>query len=52
MINLMIAEDDINIGSTYVQFLTNDKEIKIVSFTTDGERALKEYLEKNQTFYF
>ncbi len=46
MINLMIAEDDINIGSTYVQFLTKDKEIKIVSFTTDGERALKEYLEK------
>lgn len=52
MINLMIAEDDINIGSTYVQFLTNDKEIKVVSITTDGERALKEYLEKKQTFYF
>ncbi len=46
MINLMIAEDDINIASTYVQFLTNDKDIKVVSITTDGERALKEYLEK------
>lgn len=46
MIKLMIAEDDIEIGSTYVKFLTNDKNIKIVSFTTDGERALKEYLEK------
>ena len=46
MINIMIAEDDINIASTYVQFLTNDKDIKVVSITTDGERALKEYLEK------
>lgn len=46
MIKLMIAEDNIDIGSTYVQFLTNDKDIKIVSYSTDGERALIEYLEK------
>lgn len=46
MINVMIAEDDVNIASTYVQFLTEDKDIKVVSLTTDGDRALKEYLEK------
>lgn len=46
MINLMIAEDEIDIGLNYLQFLTNDKDIKIVSFTTDGERTLKDYLEK------
>lgn len=46
MINLMIAEDEIEIGLNYLQFLTNDKDIKIVSFTTDGERTLKDYLEK------
>ena len=31
MINVMIAEDDVNIASTYVQFLTEDKDIKVVS---------------------
>ena len=46
MLNLMIAEDDITIGSNYLKFLTNDKDIKIVSYTTDGEETLKDYLEK------
>lgn len=46
MVNLMIAEDEIDIGLNYFHFLTNDKDIKIVSFTTDGERTLKDYLEK------
>ncbi len=42
----MIAEDEINIGLNYLQFLTKDKDIQIVAFTTDGERTLKDYLEK------
>lgn len=46
MLNLMIAEDEIDIGLNYLQFLTKDKDIQVVSFTTDGERTLKEYLEK------
>lgn len=46
MLNLMIAEDDVAIGSSYLKFLTKDKDIKIVSYTTDGEETLKEYLEK------
>lgn len=45
MLNLMIAEDEINIGLNYLQFLTKDKDIQIVAFTTDGERTLKDYLE-------
>lgn len=45
MLNLMIAEDDIDIGLNYLQFLTKDKDIQVVSFTTDGERTLKDYLE-------
>lgn len=46
MLNLMIAEDEIDIGLNYLQFLTKDKDIQIVSFTTDGERTLNDYLEK------
>lgn len=46
MLKLMIAEDDINIGSTYFEFLTKDKDIQIVSYTRDGEKTLNDYLEK------
>lgn len=46
MLKLMIAEDDINVGSTYFEFLTKDKDIQIVSYTRDGKNTLNDYLEK------
>ena len=43
MIQVMIAEDNIEISSMYCRFLTKDKNISIVSKTRDGEKTVEMY---------
>ena len=43
MIKVMVADDNIELNSLCCKFLTKDKNIKIVSSTTDGEKTLEEY---------
>lgn len=45
MIKVMVADDNIELNSMCCNFLTNDKEIEIVSRTIDGESTLKNYLD-------
>lgn len=45
MIKVMIAEDNKNLCENCFEFLTNDENIKIVSYTIDGKRTLEKYLE-------
>lgn len=45
MIKVMVADDNIELNSMCCKFLTNDKDIEVVSTTTDGENTLKNYLE-------
>lgn len=44
MIRIMVAEDNISTNQTCCKFLTKDKNIQLISSTTDGEKTLKEYL--------
>lgn len=43
MIEVMVADDNIELNSLCCKFLTKDKNIKIVSSTTDGEKTFEEY---------
>ena len=43
MIEVMVADDNIELNSLCCKFLTKDKNIKIVSSTIDGEKTLEEY---------
>ena len=45
MIRVMVAEDNIDLNNMYCKFLTKDKDIKIISQTTNGEETLKKYYE-------
>lgn len=43
MVQVMIAEDNIELSSMYCKFLTKDKNINIVSRTEDGEKTIEMY---------
>lgn len=43
MIEVMVADDNKELNSLTCNFLTKDKNIKIVSSTTDGQKTLEEY---------
>ena len=45
MIRVMVADDNIDLNNMYCKFLTKDKDIKIISQTTDGQETLKKYQE-------
>ena len=45
MIRVMVAEDNIDLNNMYCKFLTKDKDIKIISQTTNGKETLKKYYE-------
>ena len=45
MVKVMVADDNIELNSMYCKFLTNDKNVEVVSSTLDGETTLKEYLK-------
>ena len=45
MIKVMIAEDNIFISKNCFKFLTNDKDIKVISCAYDGEETIKEYFK-------
>ena len=45
MIRVMVADDNIDINNMYCKFLTKDKDIKIISQTTDGQETLQKYQE-------
>ena len=43
MVQVMIAEDNIELSSMYCRFLTKDKNINIISKTRDGESTVEMY---------
>ena len=43
MVQVMIAEDNIELSSMYCRFLTKDKNINIISKTRDGESTIEMY---------
>lgn len=43
MVQVMIAEDNIELSSMYCSFLTKDKNINIISKTRDGEKTVELY---------
>ena len=45
MIRVMVADDNIDINNMYCKFLTKDKDIKIISQTTDGQETIEKYQE-------
>ena len=45
MIRVMVADDNIDLNNMYCKFLTKDKDIKIISQTTDGQETLQKYQE-------
>lgn len=45
MIRVMVADDNIDLNNLYCKFLTKDKDIKIISQTTDGKETLEKYKE-------
>ena len=45
MIRVMVADDNIDINNMSCKFLTKDKDIKIISQTTDGQETLIKYQE-------
>ena len=45
MIRVMVADDNIDLNNMYCKFLTKDKDIKIISQTTDGQETLEKYQE-------
>lgn len=44
MIRVMLADDNVELIAMYCKFLTKDKNIKIISSTTDGEKTLEDYI--------
>lgn len=44
MIKVMIADDNPAFCKSCFEFLTKDKDIKVVSYVNDGEEAIKKYL--------
>lgn len=44
MIRIMVAEDNISTNRMCCKILTKDKNMQLISSTTDGESTLKEYL--------
>lgn len=45
MIRVMVADDNIDLNNMYCKFLTKDKDIEIISQTTDGQKTLEKYQE-------
>lgn len=45
MIRVMVADDNMDLNNLYCKFLTKDKDIKIISQTTDGKETLEKYKE-------
>lgn len=45
MIRVMVADDNIDLNNMYCKFLTKDKDIKIISQTTDGQETIEKYQE-------
>jgi len=45
MIRVMVADDNIDLNNMYCKFLTKDKDIKIISQTTDGKETIEKYQE-------
>ena len=45
MIRVMVADDNIDLNNMYCKFLTKDKDIQIISQTTDGQKTLEKYQE-------
>ena len=43
MVQVMIAEDNIELSSMYCRFLTKDKNVNIISKTRDGESTVEMY---------
>ena len=43
MIRVMVADDNMDLNNLYCKFLTKDKDIKIISQTTDGKETLEKY---------
>jgi len=43
MVQVMIAEDNIELSSMYCRFLTKDKNINVISKTRDGEKTIEMY---------
>ena len=43
MVQVMIAEDNIELSSMYCRFLTKDKNVNIISKTRDGESTIEMY---------
>lgn len=46
MVKVMIADDNISLNQSCCKFLANDKNIKIVSKTSDGKSTLNNYLSQ------
>ena len=46
MIKVMVAEDNIDENSMFCKVLTKDENIKVVSYTLDGEKTIEEYFER------
>ena len=46
MIKVMVAEDNIDENSMFCKILTKDENIKVVSYTLDGEKTIEEYFER------
>ena len=45
MIKVMIAEDNISLCKNYFNFFSNDSDIKVISYTEDGEETIQKYFE-------
>lgn len=45
MIRVMVADDNVDINNMYCKFLTKDKDIKVISQTTDGQETIEKYQE-------
>ena len=50
MIKVMVAEDNIDENSMFCKVLTKDENIKVVSYTLDGEKTIEEYFEINYPY--
>ena len=46
MIKVMVAEDNSDENSMFCKVLTKDENIKVVSYTLDGEKTIEEYFER------
>lgn len=43
MVSVMIADDNTDLNKMYCKFLTNDKDINVISSTIDGKDTLEKY---------